>query len=188
MVFITYLVVFTDSLYIYKLSSFLGKVQGFHNFFCGSVRVSIISEVLYKGWVCGTVFTRPVIFFVSFRERTSRFVRCTFSHSMGMTAGRGQPTQTWKLESNQLPYNVKNVLEMGQTDKWGLGFFRKTNIQIFGGIKLKFNILERVLHQQVDVIHSANSLCQEQRPSISLLRTDVISRGGTRKQTVKEYE
>jgi len=77
---------------------------------------------------------------------------------------------------------------MGQTDKCGLVFFRKTNIKIFGGIKIKFNVLERVLHQQIDVIHSANSLCQEQRPSLHLLRTDVISRGGTRKQAVKAYE
>lgn len=53
---------------------------------------------------------------------------------------------------------------------------------------MKFNVLERVLHQQIDVIHSANSLCQEQRPSINLIRTDVISRGGTRKQAVEAYE
>jgi len=54
------------------------------------------------------------------------------------------------------------VLETGQTDKWGLIFFRKPNIKIFGAIKMKFKFLERVPHQQIDVIHSANSLCQEQ--------------------------
>ena len=50
---------------------------------------------------------------------------------------------------------------------------------------MKFKLLERVPHQQIDVIHSANSLCQEQRLSIHVLWTDVISRGGTRKQAVK---
>jgi hypothetical protein len=68
-------------------------------------------------------------------------------------------TDKRKLESDHLPYNVKNVLETGQTDKWGLVFFRKPNIKIFGAIKMKCKFLERVLHQQIDVIHSANSLC-----------------------------
>jgi hypothetical protein len=50
---------------------------------------------------------------------------------------------------------------------------------------MKFNVSDRVLHQQLDVIHCADPLCQEQGPSIHLLRTDVISRGGTRKQAVR---
>ena len=67
----------------------------------------------------------------------------------------------------------------------GPGFLPKAKYNNFWSKKMKFKFLERVLHQQVVVIHSANSLCQEQRPSVHLLRSDVISKGGTRKQAVK---